>query len=91
MAIPTGVVGCWDLTKCTPKQIQDDTRQLITDLGKLADQSGSVPLDQVTYETVVKVVLHVQHITYILFSSNEISSINFFLCTVLALPKFTNK
>lgn len=55
MSAPEGVRCNWNLTQCSPEQIQKDTLTLIADLQKLADQSGTVPLDQATYDTVVKV------------------------------------
>jgi hypothetical protein len=55
MAVPKGVIGNWDLTKCTPAQIEEDTKNLIADLTKIADEVGSVPLDEADYGKIAKV------------------------------------
>ncbi|XP_018012622.1 thimet oligopeptidase isoform X2 [Hyalella azteca] len=62
MAVPKGVIGNWDLTKCTPAQIEEDTKNLIADLTKIADQVGSVPLDKADYEKIAKPLEELQRV-----------------------------
>ncbi|KAF2360089.1 Peptidase M3A/M3B catalytic domain [Trinorchestia longiramus] len=54
MAIPKGVCGNWDLSKCTPAQIEADTDALIAELGHIVDSVGAVPLERACYENIGK-------------------------------------
>lgn len=55
MAKPQGMIGDWDLTKCSPQQISDDTDKLISNLQELSDKAVAVPVEEASYDTVVKV------------------------------------
>ena len=55
MTLPEGVKADWDLRKLTPQQIESDTKSLIDSLQKMVDGVAAVPLEQATYDTILKV------------------------------------
>uniref|UniRef100_A0A2P2HXB7 Thimet oligopeptidase-like n=1 Tax=Hirondellea gigas TaxID=1518452 RepID=A0A2P2HXB7_9CRUS len=54
MAVPAGVLVNWDLTKCTPSQLEEDTVKLLAELQQRIDNIGAIPLQQATYHNVVQ-------------------------------------
>lgn len=55
MPVPQGISGIYDFRKITPEYIEKETDALINKQRAVFDTVGSLPLDQVTYDNVIKV------------------------------------
>lgn len=56
-AVPQGINGIYDFRKITPEYIEKETDALIDKQRAVYDTVGSLPLDQVTYDNVIKVII----------------------------------